>query len=309
MTRNHQYLRQWREAAVGFTLVELLVVITIISVLIGLLLPAVQAARAAARRTECSNQLRNLTVGMLNHESQHHVFPAGGVLRDEDFQPGVSWRVLILPFIEQQQQYDHIAPLPNGNAKNWSPRLEIVDLLHCPSMPSATPNGLTGFGSNYAGVAGAARNQELLELGNNPLCGNCATDGILYVDSATQMRHIEDGTSTTLLLGERNYLFEDWMSGSMKSGSPPSWICSGAVKNVTYPINASLAEFGYYKFDPTAPPAERKNLLNDLHFGSLHLGGAHFSYADGHVEFLNDNIDFTVYQDLATKAGGEVVSK
>jgi len=289
----------------GFTLVELLVVIAIIGVLVGLLLPAVQAAREAARRTQCNNQLRNITVGLLNYESQNHKFPSGAHIHKNDFQLGIGWRVSILPFIEQNQLYERITPLPDGGALDWAARLKSLPILHCPSVPSDPPNGRTVFGSNYSGIAGAARNDEVLAQ-QDPICGNCATDGILYVESSTGMRSIEDGTSKTFLLGERTYIFDDWMSGAMKSGTPAKWICSGAVKNIVYPINASLQVFGYYKGDFRAPPTERKTLLNDLHFGSLHPGGAHFSFADGHVVFLSDDIDFTVYQDLATKAGGEV---
>jgi len=291
--------------ALGFTLVELLVVITIIGVLVGLLLPAVQAAREAARRTQCNNQLRNLTVGLMNFESQNQHFPAGAQLHEKNFQAGIGWRVLVLPFIEQNDLYRQVAPLPDGGATDWSPTKSNIRIFHCPSVPSEGSDGQTVFGSNYAAIAGAARNEKLIDL-EDVVCGNCATDGILYVESSTGMRSIEDGTSKTFLLGERTYLFRDWMSGATKSGSPPTRICSGAAKNIVYPINASLQEFGYYKGDFSAPPAERKTLLNDLHFGSLHPGGAHFSFADGHVVFLSDGIDFTVYQDLATKAGGEV---
>ena len=289
----------------AFTLVELLVVIAIIGVLLGLLLPAVQAAREAARRSQCNIQLRNLTLGLLNFESQNQRFPAGAKIPPTDNQAGVSWRVMLLPYIEQGQLYEKISPLPNGGATDWTARTILLDILHCPTVPSEGSSGLTVFSANYAAVAGAARNDELIAL-ESTICGNCATDGVLHVDSSTKMSNIEDGTSNTLVLGERIYLFQDWMEGATKSGTPPTRLCSGAVKNIFYPINASFEEFGHYKFDFSAPPTNRKTLLNDLHFGSLHPGGAHFSYADGHVVFLSDSIDFTVYQDLSTKAGGEV---
>ncbi len=305
MFRHHRRLEWIIRRHSGFTLVELLVVITIIGVLVGLLLPAVQAAREAARRTQCNNQLRNLTMGLMNYESQNQRFPPGARFHEKDYQAGVGWRVLVLPFIEQTQLYEQIAPLPDGGATNWSATKSLIDILHCPSVPAESADGQTIFGSNYSAVAGAARGEEVIEL-ETFVCGNCATDGILYVGSSTEIQSIEDGTSNTLLLGERTYLFRDWMGGAVKSGSPATSICSGAVKNIVYPINASHLEFGYFKGDFSAPAAERKTLLNDLHFGSLHPGGAHFSYADGHVVFVSDSIDFTVYQDLATKAGGEV---
>lgn len=290
----------------GFTLVELLVVVAIIGVLFGLLLPAVQAAREAARRTQCSNQLRDQTLGLINYESQHQHFPAGARLHDDQRKLSISWRVLVLPFIEQVQLYEQIEPLPDGGAANWSAKSEAFPFLQCPSVPDDTPKKLLSTGSNYAAIAGASRNDELIALETNS-CGNCATDGILYVQSQTTTQQIEDGLSSTLLLGERTYVFRDWMTGAVRSGSPTNKICSGSVKNIIYPINASFAEFGYHKADFDAPPAQRKTLLNDLHFGSAHPGGAYFSFADGHVVFLNDELDFTVYQDFATRNGGEPV--
>jgi len=284
-----------------------LVVITIIGVLIALLLPAIQAARESARRSQCTNQLRNLTLGLQNYESQNRRFPPGARLHDNNFQPSIGWRVEVLPFIEEGDLYQQISPLPNGGAQDFSATEQIIDIFHCPSVPTGGGNGQTVFGSNYAAVAGAGRDDKIISL-ESFACGNCATDGILFVKSKTKVGQITDGTSSTLMLGERTYLFQDWIMGATKSGAPPSRICSGAVKNIVYPINASHEEFGFYRGDFSAAPSDRKTLLNDLHFGSVHPGGANFSYADGHIEFLNDDIDFTIYQDISTRAGGEVTS-
>jgi prepilin-type processing-associated H-X9-DG protein len=97
------------------------------------------------------------------------------------------------------------------------------------------------------------------------------------------------------------------MSGAEWMDTPPSMICTGASSNVVYPINADPSQVGYYVADPNAPSAaSKKMLLNDLYFGSLHPGGAHFCFADGSLHFLSDaQLDFTVLQDLATIAGGE----
>jgi prepilin-type processing-associated H-X9-DG protein len=97
------------------------------------------------------------------------------------------------------------------------------------------------------------------------------------------------------------------MDGASYLGIPPFLICTEAAKNVRYPINANHETFGYYKFDFEAPVAERVLLLNDLFFASEHPGGANFCMADGSVQFKRETIEFPVYQNLATKAGEEVI--
>jgi prepilin-type processing-associated H-X9-DG protein len=98
------------------------------------------------------------------------------------------------------------------------------------------------------------------------------------------------------------------MDGATWLGTPPKEICTEAAKNVRFPINADQATFGYYVFDNSAPADARKDmLLNDLHFASKHPGGAQFCLADGSVQFLPETVDFSIYQDLSTKNGGEVL--
>ena len=96
------------------------------------------------------------------------------------------------------------------------------------------------------------------------------------------------------------------MVGAAWLGTPPLLICTGASSNVRYPINADLQQFGYYVADPNAPTGAAKTMvLNDLFFGSFHNGGANFCLADGSVHMVQDNIDFTVFEDLSTINGGE----
>jgi prepilin-type processing-associated H-X9-DG protein len=144
------------------------------------------------------------------------------------------------------------------------------------------------------------------------LCGDLFTDGVLYPGSNTRIAEIRDGTSNTLAIGERTYIFRQWMLGATKYGNPPKRICSGSAHNIRYPFNANPFELedGFYKFDRDAPAAASKEmLLNDLFFGSEHPGGSQFSFADGSVHMLHDELDFTVYQNLATRDGGETVSE
>jgi prepilin-type N-terminal cleavage/methylation domain-containing protein/prepilin-type processing-associated H-X9-DG protein len=299
--------RKHRTNSVGFTLVELLVVIAIIGLLIGLLLPAIQAAREAARRSSCSNNLKQIGLALQNYHAQHGAFPSGGNMHDIDGRPGISWRVMILPSIEFLPMYQEIGPLPDGGATNWSARTKLVEIYFCPSNPPPVANGSTRLVSHYAAVSGAYRGDERIDLEDN-VCGDIYTNGVFYPDSRTKIAKITDGTSHTLAVGERYYTFYDWMEGATWTGTPPTRICTDASKNIRWPINANRNVVGYYKGDFDAPAGAAKTmLLNDLFFASEHSGGAQFCLADGSVQFLRDAIDFTVYQNLATKADDEVI--
>lgn len=294
----------------GFTLIELLVVISIIGVLIALLLPAVQAAREAARRTACANQIRQHTVALQNFHGEKNRFPEGATLHELPNQTGLSWRVFILPFLEEQPLYDRIGPTPNGGATNFiQPQSEMPDLLRCPSTEPAVVSNSTLQMSSYWGVAGARRPGRGLSL-SKFLCGDLHQNGVLYPGSRTRISMIEDGTSHTLAIGERTYTFSAWMTGSTWRGTSAKFteICSEASNHATYPINADLSVHGYYYGHPGVLPVGgiRKMLTNDLPFGSLHPGGAHFGRADGSVSFIDDEIDITIFENISTINGGEV---
>jgi prepilin-type N-terminal cleavage/methylation domain-containing protein/prepilin-type processing-associated H-X9-DG protein len=291
--------------ASAFTLVELLVVIAIIGVLLGLLLPAVQAARSAARRSQCANNLKQLGLGLQNYLTHSRTFPPSSRLHRTNYQPGISWRVLSLPYIEQARLYDEIAPLPSGGATSWAPKRMFLGVFGCPAVDLDSTDDEETKLSSYSAISGAGRNGQTVDL-EDDLCGDMDTDGIMYPGSKTTVAMIQDGTSRTLLLGERLYVVWDWMSGATKVGNPATSLCMEGSKNIRYPINARHEEFGYYVGDLEAQPATM--LLNHLPFASEHSGGAHFALADGSVLLLSDSIDFTTYQDLATKDGGETSS-
>jgi prepilin-type processing-associated H-X9-DG protein len=161
-------------------------------------------------------------------------------------------------------------------------------------------------GTSYFGVMGAGRDAKFKDLEDGH-CGDYYTDGVFYPTSGTRIADILDGTSNTLAVGERTYQIRNWTSGCWWDTDPDTKVCVYADKNIRWPINADLDEVGYYPFDAKAPPSAPKTLLfNDLIYGSRHPGGAQFAYADGSVHFLPETIDFTIYQDLATIAGGEV---
>jgi prepilin-type N-terminal cleavage/methylation domain-containing protein/prepilin-type processing-associated H-X9-DG protein len=292
----------------GFSLVELLVAIAIIGILMGLLLPAVQAAREAARRGRCANNLRQLGVAIQSFHGQYGRFPSGAPLLTRAIDPSISWRVMILPHLEEGALYEQINPLPNGGAANWSAQRLALDVFLCPSAPRPSESSTSIKESHYEGVAGPGRNDNRVVL-EKDWCGDIHTDGVFFPQSRTRIAQIADGTSRTLAIGERVYVFFDWMSGAIWEGKPPWRICSRAAKNIRYRINADLndPEIGYYKGDFDAPSgAMKKMLVNDLLFGSNHPGGAQFCFADGHVDMILETIDFTIFEDFGTIASGEV---
>ena len=207
--------RQTPKASRGFTLVELLVVIAIIGILIGMLLPAVQEVRAAARRTTCSNNLKQMALGMLNYESAHQHFPPGtksGISENRE-QPGLCWGVFVLPYIEQNASYDAIQELSSNfevptldyidaNGVNYAST--VISTFQCPSCPMGDfqtrrldPDVTMHAKSNYVGVYGNTRangtDQEISKQ-----------SGMLYYNSATTFGEVTDGSSNTFLVGERD---------------------------------------------------------------------------------------------------------
>lgn len=304
----HENCRPVASRQNGFSLVELLVVIAIVGILIGLLLPAVQAAREAARRSSCANQIKQQATALLTYESLHKTFPPGARKHaDPAPQIGISWRVIVLPFIEEQSMYTKIDPLRNGDARNWNDFLGAMPALyHCPSAETSPGGPGLRQKSNYWGVAGAQQTRKGLPNLEQYACGDLHRTGLMYPESYTPVKKVTDGTSHVLALGERTYLFTDWMSGSSWDGIPLFQYCSEACNQVEYPINADNQTFGYYvDQNPLPAGGERKMLRNNLPFGSYHPGGAYFACADGSIHFLPNDLDIIVFQRLANIADGE----
>lgn len=286
----------------GFTLIELLTVVAIMSVLIALLLPAVQTARESARRSACHNNLRQLGLSLHNWHNQEAAFPPGAPLHAAQGRPSISWRVLILPHLEQPALYQQIGPRKDGGAENWNAEANILPVFTCPSAEQDSDDWKR---SNYWGVGGAASPDGYIDLEDH-VCGDLFVNGLLFPDSKTKIAQVSDGTSNTLALGERTYIFRSWMTGATWVGIPPKRICAESTNNIRLPINASHAEFGYFVADGRAPPGGPYEIrMNDLFFGSEHPGGASFCFADTSTRFVSEAIDFTLYENLATISGGE----
>jgi prepilin-type N-terminal cleavage/methylation domain-containing protein len=315
----------------GFTLVELLVVIAIIGILVALLLPAVQAAREAARRSKCQNHLKQMGLGIHNHADVHGFMPTGGWGGgwdgdpDRGFgrnQPG-GWVFNILPFVEEQQRYDlgrGLADSPKRAAiaqRDATP----VTIFNCPSRRAAKgyPNDL-GFTprnggisrlharSDYAGNAGTMRDVESVggACGGGPdsiqqmedgrfrvPTPKCYT-GISHCASEIKLSQISDGLSKTYAAGERSIPPAHYETGTLHSND---WSMYVGVQDDIY-RSAYLHTSGRPAY---VPLQDRDGLTVDQFFGSAHPAVCHFAFCDGSVQSVSYDVDPLVHWQSANR--------
>lgn len=321
--------RRQSRAWAGFTLVELLVVIAIIGILVALLLPAVQAAREAARRSQCTNNLKQLGLGLQNFHDTYKAFPPGMHNDDTNF---VGWGTYILPFIEQQPLYDQInaaITAADANAKlfptggdfksnsDQAPYNQlrvtaaganlyknVIEAYLCPSNPIPNKDD-DGYGtSHYVGNMGH-QSSSAWDCGKPSAS---VQSGMLLIaknnniSRVVRMADATDGTSNVLLVGEigpsqdvhpaklDHHTFPTWAGGNNDGGCGQGDWSHTRICDVNYFLN------------------RRTGAESNGCFGSYHPGGALFVFVDGSVHFFPQTIDSTVYRNFAMRDDGNVVT-
>ncbi len=287
----------------AFTLIELLVVIAIIAVLIGLLLPAVQKVREASNRVKCSNNLKQLGLGL---QSYHDIrgqfpcayetntpFPPARPIFGEDTRPGWGWGTFVLPFVEQEtlQKFGRIDQRRFGDGRNPAQPDDYsrtkLDLFRCPSnyAPELNPIRLDHALSNYRAIAGVWDQRPTFR-------SNLDLGGIMFQNSRILIKDITDGTSSTVILGECKFDQTEDKWAAIWAGM--SGLRSGSVyvSDVMWWMDHNST-----RVNGPAPQA----------FSSRHPGGALFAFADGSTRFFREGGDVDILQYLGGRNDGKIV--
>ena len=267
----------------GFTLIELLVVIAIIAILIALLLPAVQQAREAARRTQCKNNLMQIGIAFHNYDMAFEILPPGcvnstGPIRNIEEGYHMGWVPQILPMMEQQGLFSQI----NFNESAYSAANGAVKKTRFSSFVCPSDNLQLAGAVNYAGSFSG--DDTAIDMNNT---------GLLFLDSSIGYQQIRDGASNTILAGEKRMIASipelGWLSGTRAT-----------LRNTGVPINAGWDLGGRRRIGAT-PAAVPPSDTATSGFSSFHTGGAQFLLADGSVRFLSENINQPVYTLLGSR--------
>jgi prepilin-type N-terminal cleavage/methylation domain-containing protein/prepilin-type processing-associated H-X9-DG protein len=289
----------------GFTLVELLVVIAIIGVLVALLLPAVQAAREAANRSSCNNNLKQIGIGLHNYHDTYKALPAGYIYVSGAGQPEWGWAVAILPFMEEGPLYDQLGAATrrlNTVYKAGAPAADQallqtrIDTYRCPSDARKELCDNINFGStnhfrvaksNYVACAGWSNTPNYPT--HNYDCG-----GMFYGNSWLGMADCLDGLSNTLFVGEREY--RNRAATWVGAGHNESYGGTGTLRTLfrgTFQIN-----FAYYELTPMDNVSKGQS--------SEHPGGTNILLGDGSVRFLSETVSpANVVTPLVYRADGK----
>lgn len=336
----------------AFTLVELLVVIAIIGILIALLLPAIQAAREAARKSQCLNNLKQIGLAVHNHNDSFKAFPVGMDLMNGLTNTKTTFLIQILPFVEENalfKSWNFANPASNVTAvADTSRAAKIIPGYLCPSdnfeenpfqltgpasaFPGSTANGaVPGYYSacSYAGNYGQGSyyfKNSSFPIKPNGLFYATGSDSQLGVPGGTlhsladnhrnlgplKLRRVTDGTSKTLMLGEKNHTdknFDTWNSNNSgwKMGKVSAWAWTGGTKGVAA-LFCSAAVPLNYQTSGTANFIAQDSRFNA--WGSNHLGGAvGYTMGDGSSRFITEDISLVTLSRISTRAGGEIADE
>ncbi|NLF73737.1 MAG: DUF1559 domain-containing protein [Candidatus Anammoximicrobium sp.] len=316
--------------ATGFTLVELLVVIAIIGILVALLLPAIQAAREAARRSQCSNNLKQLGLGLHNYHDTHAWFPPGVLannLNSGTTPPtNMSWMPMLLPFIEQSALHDQLLPYMVTRASSSFPSAlmnSVIPCLMCPSDSAGPKTGILhgegtppdgsppdnndGFSGNYLLCHGS----QLVTQNNSPATTGAAfghtMNGMFYYKSRIRMASVVDGTANTVMgaeiitVPELTTSHRDWRGRYYRAEHLSS------IFSTYQPPNTTLSDYCRTCQAPALreAPCFASTDLQYLFARSYHPGGVQAVLADASVRFIPNSIDTYVWRALGTREGGE----
>ncbi len=309
----------------AFTLVELLVVIAIIGMLVTLLLPAVQAAREAARRAQCLNNLKQISLAILNYESVHGVLPEGGLATDTGGY-GHSWWLRILPVIEEQGIYGrfdkdaHYTGWVGGD--NWGGnqenRAKLRDqyfaFMNCPSsslppfvLTSEDHNRANVMSATYTGVAGAANHPTARKKkSTGGANGQLSWGGLLIVQRPVKLSQVTDGLSKTFAVVEQSDFCVD-ADGELRDcrsdcghGFPMGWGDDGWER--IFNLTCVMHRINEKSFNALGVPG---NCGPNRPIQSAHEGGANVAFGDGSVRFLADSLDIQALYGMANRDDGE----
>ena len=300
----------------GFTLVELLVVIAIIGILVALLLPAIQAAREAARRTQCSNNLRQIALALQNHHDTYGYLPT--VSHETTC---MSYLAQILPFMEQASLRELIDDDLHWNVGiNVTAQNTPVAMFQCPSTGTELGVFSGGVGdttsyednsllrAHYVGIMGAKTccptstgswpDTGYTVTGDCSYYGGQADNGSIVPKTGVNFKRITDGTSNTIAVGEQSWdagPTRKWIVGTFN----PDTGFTYNSKNVMYAMNVA------YREAPGEADGSSGYKNNDSSLGSKHPGGAHVLYVDASVHFLSEDTDLPILRAFATRANDD----
>ncbi len=313
--------RRVRNPALGFTLVELLVVIAIIGILVALLLPAIQAAREAARRTRCSNNFKQIGLALHNYHDTHAVFPPGviaerlnlGMPAPRAFPGAMSWMPLLLPFMEQDSLYEELLPYMVTRRSNHFPSElmnTVIPGLTCPSQgPPKTgvmhgtsdppPDYNDGFHGNYLLCHG---NQQVTESNSTSM------NGLFFYQSKITMAEIRDGTSNTVMGAEIITIRErggqrDWRGRYYRADHLSSIFSTHMPPNTRTADRCRTCQADNLEEAPCIGSVDPQYIFAR----SYHPGGVHALLADASVRFVSNDINTQTWRDLGTREGGESI--